>query len=385
MLDKLSPLARAALIVGAALLLAPAHAASPALAYETPARAAILVDATTNQILFAKNPDEPLPPASMSKLMTAYMVFERLREGSLSLDDTLPVSERAWRKGGSKMFVEVGSRVAVGDLLQGVIVQSGNDACIVLAEGLAGSEEAFAERMTRRGRELGLTQSTFMNASGWPDPRHLMSVRDLATLARRIIEDFPEYYPYYSQQEFTYNGIKQRNRNPLLYAGVGADGLKTGYTEDAGYSLTASAERDGRRLIMVIAGLSSAAERGREAERLLEYGFREFSVLPLFTAGETIEQAEVWLGDRSTVPLVPEEDVTITLSREDRRNLQVKVVYDSPVPAPVAAGTRIGELVITAPGIEPRTVALLAGADADGASLYGRMTSALSYLIWGSS
>ena len=381
MLHQLSLLARAALVGAALLLVVPGPEA--ALAYETPATAAILIDATTDQVLFAKNPDQPVPPASMSKLMTAYMVFERLKEGSLRPDDTLPVSEKAWRKGGSKMFVEVGSRVVVEDLLQGIIVQSGNDACIVVAEGLAGSEEGFAERMTRRAREIGLTNSTFKNASGWPDPGHLMSVRDLATLARRIITEFPEYYRLYGQREFTYSGIRQYARNPLLFADVGADGLKTGYTEDAGYGLVGSAVRDGRRLIMVLAGLSSAAERARESERLLEYGFREFGVYPLFAAGETIDRAEVWLGDREAVPLVPRQDVTLTLSREARRNLQVTVVYDSPVPAPVAAGMQLGQLVIAAPGIEPRTVALVAGEAVGEVGLYGRMTSALSYLIWG--
>ena len=224
-------------------------------AFDTPAHAAILVDQQSGQELYAKNPDLPLPPASMSKLMTVLMVFERLKEGSLSLDDTLPVSEKAWRMGGSKMFVEVGSRVRVEDLLRGIIVQSGNDACIVVAEGLAGSEEAFAEQMTRRGRELGLANSTFSNASGWPEPNHVMTARDLATLARILITDYPEYYGIFAEKEFTFSGIRQYTRNPLLYGDSGADGLKTGHTNEAGYGLTASAVRDGRRLIMVLAGL----------------------------------------------------------------------------------------------------------------------------------
>ena len=374
------------LFLGLAIALPGAgRGADAAPTYESPARAAILIEAATGQALFAKNADEALPPASMSKLMTAYMVFERLKEGSLSLDDTFPVSEKAWRKQGSKMFVAVGTRVAVGDLLQGIIVQSGNDACIVVAEGLAGSEEAFAERMTRRAREIGLSNSTFRNASGWPDPEHRMSVRDLALLAHMIIEQFPEYYHYYSQDEFEYNGIKQRARNPLLSAGIGADGLKTGYTEEAGYGLVASAVRDGRRLIMVITGLASAAERARESERLLEYGFREFSLYPLFAAGDVVEQAEVWLGDAGTVPLVPERDVALTLSREARRDLQVTVAYDSPVPAPIAAGTRVADLVVTAPGMEPIAVPLVAGRTVRGAGFVGRMTGALGYLLWGPS
>jgi D-alanyl-D-alanine carboxypeptidase (penicillin-binding protein 5/6) len=239
--------------------------------------------------------------------------------------------------------------------------------------------------MTRRAREVGLANSTFRNASGWPDPEHRMSVRDLALLAEMIIERYPEYYHYYSQEEFEYNGIRQRARNPLLGAGIGADGLKTGYTEDAGYGLVGSAVRDGRRLIMVITGLSSAAERARESERLLEYGFREFSLYPLFAAGDVVEEAEVWLGDAGTVPLVPERDVALALSREARRDLQVTVAYDSPVPAPVAAGTKVADLVVTAPGMEPIAVPLVAGRTVEGAGFVGRMTGALGYLLWGPS
>ena len=354
-------------------------------AFETPARAAILVDLQSDQILFAKNPDEPLPPASMSKLMTAFMVFERLEEGQLSLDDTFPVSEKAWRKGGSKMFVEVDSRVRVEDLLRGIIIQSGNDACIVVAEALAGSEEAFAEQMTARARELGLTHTTLKNASGWPDPEHLMSVRDLATLAKTLIERFPNYYTLYSEKEFTYNGNRQYSRNPLLHRESGADGLNTGYTDEAGYGLVASAVRDGRRLVMVLAGLQRPGERAREAERLLEYGYQQFKSYQLFSAGEAVEQAGVWLGNEATVPLVLERDVVISLTPEGRRNLEVRVIYDGPVPAPVAKGARIAELEIVAPGIEPRRLPLIASEEVRAANLLNRVTSALGYLIWGPS
>ena len=296
-------------VVASLIVLLSGALAERASAFETPARAAILIDLQSDQVLFAKNPDEPLPPASMSKLMTAFMVFERLEDGSLGLDDTLPVSEKAWRKGGSKMFVEVGARVRVEDLLRGIIIQSGNDACIVVAEGLAGSEEAFAEQMTQRARELGLTHTTLKNASGWPDPEHLMSVRDLALLAQTLIERFPNYYTLYSEKEFTYNGIRQYSRNPLLHQDLGADGLKTGYTDEAGYGLAASAVRDGRRLVMVLAGLERPGDRAREAERLLEYGFRQFKSYQLFSAGEAVGQAGVWLGSAPTVPLVLERDV----------------------------------------------------------------------------
>jgi len=372
-------------ILALLILLTAAASAGPASAFETSAKAAILVDLQSDQVLFAKNPDEPLPPASMSKLMTAFMVFERLEDGRLSLDDTFPVSEKAWRKGGSKMFVEVGSRVRVEDLLHGIIVQSGNDACIVVAEALAGSEEAFAEQMTKRAHELGLTHTTLKNASGWPDPEHLMSVRDLATLAQAMIERFPEYYPIYSEKEFTYNGIRQYARNPLLHLDVGADGLKTGHTEEAGYGLTASAARDGRRLVMVLAGLQRPGDRAREAERLLEYGFSQFKSYQLFSAGEAVGQAGVWLGSEPTVPLVLERDVVISLTPEARRALEVKVVYDGPVPAPVVKGAQIAELEIAAPGIEPRRLPLIASQEVRPAGLLSRVTSALGYLIWGPS
>jgi serine-type D-Ala-D-Ala carboxypeptidase (penicillin-binding protein 5/6) len=372
-------------ILGLMVLLISAMLAGRAEAFDTPAKAAILIDLQSNQVLFAKNPDEPLPPASMSKLMTAFMVFERLKAGSLSLDDTFPVSEKAWRKGGSKMFVEVGSKVRVEDLLQGIIVESGNDACIVVAEGLAGSEEAFAAQMTRRAHELGMTNSTFKNASGWPDPEHLMSVRDLAKLATMIINEFPEYYPIFSEREFTYSGIRQHNRDPLLGRVEGADGLKTGFTDDAGYGLTASAIRDGRRLVEVIAGLERPSQRAEEGTRLLEYGFHEFKNYHLFSSGDAVEQANVWLGNSPTVPLIVTDDVVLSLTPEARREMEVKVVYDGPIPAPITNGAKVAELEITAPGIEPRRLPLIAGAEVREANLFGRVTSALGYLIWGPS
>ena len=372
-------------ILGLLVLLMSATMAGRADAFDTSAKAAILIDLQSNQVLFAKNPDEPLPPASMSKLMTAFMVFERLKEGSLSLDDTFPVSEKAWRKGGSKMFVEVGSKVRVGDLLQGIIVESGNDACIVVAEGLAGSEEAFAAQMTRRAHELGMTNSTFKNASGWPDPEHLMSVRDLAKLATMIIDQFPEYYSIFSEREFTYSGIRQYNRDPLLGRVEGADGLKTGFTDDAGYGLTASAVRDGRRLVEVLAGLERPSQRAEEGARLLEYGFHEFKNYHLFSSGDAVEQANVWLGNSPTVPLIVTDDVVLSLTPEARREMEVKVVYDGPIPAPITNGAKVAELEITAPGIEPRRLPLIAGAEVREANLFGRVTSALGYLIWGPS
>jgi D-alanyl-D-alanine carboxypeptidase (penicillin-binding protein 5/6) len=372
----LPALALAALLLG----LAPA-----AQAYDTSAKAAILIDAQSGRILFEKNPDLPLPPASMSKLMTVYMLMDRLSNGTLTLDDTFPVSEKAWRKGGSKMFVEVGDRVRVEDLLHGILIASGNDACIVVAEALGGSEEAFAAQMTERSREIGMTSSTFKNASGWPDPEHLMSVRDLATLARILIEDFAEFYHIFAEKEFTYADIRQYSRNPLLRRDLGVDGLKTGYTNAAGYGLTASAIRDGRRLILVVAGLKRPKLRASESERLLEHGFREYKNYQLFTAGDAVEQADVWLGDSQAVPLVVDQDVVVSLTAEERGQLQVKLIYEGPIPAPVASGSELAHLEISAPGLETRRIALVAGGEVQAANLFGRVTSALGYLIWGPS
>ncbi len=359
--------------------LAPARAQTD---FDTIAEAAILIDYPSRQVLYAKNADEPRPPASMSKLMTAFMVFERLEQGQWSLDDRLLVSEKAWRMGGSKMFVEVGERVRVEDLLRGIIIQSGNDACIVVAEAMAGTEAAFAQQMTERARELGLDDSVFKNASGWPDPEHVMSVRDLAHLAAEIIERFPQHYHLYSEESFTYADITQESRNPLLQGGVaGVDGLKTGHTSNAGYGLVASAERDGRRLILVVAGLDTPGERRREAERLLEHGYRAFQSYELFAGGETIEEAPVWFGDRPRVPLVAGDDVDVTLSLAARDDLEVTLAYETPVKAPVAAGTRVGELRITAPEVGDRSVPVVVGEDVGRASVFGRMWTAFRHLV----
>ena len=363
---------------------------APARAIETIAREAILMDMTTGEVLFEKNADQAMAPASMSKMMTAYMVFERLRDGRLSLDDTFSVSETAWRKGGAKsgsstMFLEPGNRVRVEDLIRGIVVQSGNDASIVIAEGLAGGEEAFALEMNRRAQELGLRNSTFKNATGWPDPGHETTARDLAILAIRTIEDFPEYYHYYTEKEFTYNGIRQINRNPLIYKDIGADGLKTGHTADSGYGLAASAKRGDRRLILVVNGLLSRKARAREPERLLEWGFREFSNYTLFKAGDRVSEADVWLGRDTAVPLLIEGDLVITLARKARLGMKVTVQYEGPIAAPIAKGDRLAKLVVTAPEREPLEVPLVAGADVERLSLFGRLGAALGYILWGQS
>lgn len=358
--------------------------AQPAAAFETEAKAAILLDFRNGEVLFAKKPDQRLEPASMSKLMTALMVFEELERGTLTLDQELPVSERAWRMGGSRMFVEVDTRVTVGDLLKGIIVQSGNDACIVLAEALAGTEEAFAERMTARGKELGLENSTFKNATGWPNREHLTTVRDLALIARKIIKDYPQYYDYYSIKEFTYNDIQQFNRNPLLRANVpGVDGMKTGFTNAAGYGLVASAERNGRRVIMVAAGLPNPSKRRSESERLLEYGFRNFAEYRLFEAGDHIVDVPVWQGALPSVALVGADTIGVTLERAKRDGLKVDVSFESPVVAPIEVGQELGQLVVSVPDKAPIEMPLVAGTAVPRSGVAGRMMSNFNYLLWG--
>ncbi|MEQ8965234.1 MAG: D-alanyl-D-alanine carboxypeptidase family protein [Azospirillaceae bacterium] len=378
-----SPLAFRFTALALVLLASLAAWPGPAAALDTAAREAILIDMTSDTVLMEKDADQPMPTASMSKIMTMYMVFEALDEGRLSLDDRLPVSEYAWQKGGSKMFVEVGDRVRVEDLIRGVIVQSGNDASIVLAEALAGSEEAFGQRMTDRARELGMENSNFMNATGWPHPDHYSTARDLALLAERLINEFPEYYHYYAELEFTYNDITQGNRNPLLYRDIGADGLKTGHTEEAGYGLTASAERDGRRLILVVTGLGSAQERADEAARLMEWGFREFEAVSLFDAGEPVVAVDTWMGSPDSVDLVPREDLSVTVRRVVRDELSVSVRVEEPVPAPIAAGDRLGTLIIRAPEQPVREVPLVAAEDVARKGFFGRVTAGAVHLVTG--
>jgi len=360
-------------------------AVRPAAAFETQAREALLMDAETGTLLLEKNAHHPMPPASMSKIMTIYLVFEALRDGRLSLEDKLPVSEKAWRMGGSKMFVEVGKEVRVEDLLRGVVVQSGNDACIVFAEALAGTEESFAELMNQKAQELGMHDSSFANATGWPHPDQRMSAHDLAILAKRTIADFPDYYHYYSETTFTFTDIKQGNRNPLLYKNLGADGLKTGHTEEAGYGLTGSAVQDGRRLIVVVNGLNSMKQRGDESQRMINWGFREFKNYTLFTAGEPVEEAPVWQGEAERVPLVLAEDLTVTLPRRSRKKMTVTVKHDGPIPTPIEEGQEVATLVIAAPGAETIEMPLQAGASVDRLGLFGRLFSNIKHLVLGGS
>jgi len=355
---------------------------------DTKAREAILIDPSTGTVILNKNADEQMPPASMSKLMTAYLLFESINDGRVSLDDKFRVSDNAWRKGGaasgsSTMFLPPKSEVRVEDLIRGIIVQSGNDACIVVAESLAGSEEAFARRMTDKAQELGMTGSNFMNATGWPHPEHRTTARDLATLSARIIQDFPELFSFYSEREFTYNGIRQSNRNPLIYGYAGADGMKTGHTSEAGYGLTGTAKQGDRRLIVVVNGLKSSKDRASESARILDWGFREFNNYSLFKAGDTIEIAPLWLGTKPTVALKIDRDIHLTMSRKSRRAMKVTVKYQSPISAPITAGQSVGTLTIEAPDFETIEAPLLAATDSQQLGMVGRLGAALEFLLWG--
>jgi D-alanyl-D-alanine carboxypeptidase (penicillin-binding protein 5/6) len=370
------------------LILLAVLAAAPARAIESPAEYISLMDYDTGEIIYEKNGTELMAPASMSKLMTMVMLFDAIRDGRVTLEDEFVISENAWRKGGaasgsSTMFAELGSRVPVKDLIYGVIVQSGNDACIAIAEALEGSEAAFAEKMTERAREIGLAKSTFRNATGWPDEGHLMTANELAKLARYIIDTYPEFYEIYAVRDFEWNGISQSNRNPLLYMNMGADGLKTGHTSVSGYGLTASATRNDRRLILVVNGLDSEKARANETQRLMDWAFREFRKYDLLEAGQELERAPVWHGTSRTVPLVIPEALALTMSRDARKNLDLKVRYDSPVQAPVEQGQVIGKLQVSAPGMPTRTYDLQAGESVDELGLFGKAMSALAALISG--
>ena len=356
---------------------------------ETSAKQAILLDYETGTVLFEKNADQLMVPSSMSKLMTVYMVFHKLKDGSWSFSNQLPVTETAWKKhyktDESLMFLPVGSMASVDDLLKGVVIQSGNDACSVLAEAISGSEEAFAEEETKVARtELGMRNSTFRNASGTPDPEHLTTARDLSILATHLIKDFPEYYPLFSEKSFMYNNIKQDNRNPLLWTTQGADGLKTGHTEAGGYGLTASVKRGERRVIMVLNGMEAQKERWDESQRMIEWAFREFDDYTLFKGGEVVGDADVWLGTQATVPVKAGGRFVATLPRRSRQDVKVTAVYDNPIAAPIVKDQLIGRLVITAPGVPSTEVPLLAVSDVPKLGLGGRMSAALKYLLWGS-
>ncbi len=349
---------------------------------ETSAQWAYIVDFNTGAELLNKQADVQMPPSSMTKLMTAYIVYSKLKAGTLRLDQSLPVSEHAWRTQGSKMFVELNGQIKVEDLIRGMIIQSGNDACIVLAEGIAGTEEQFVEMMNGEAKRLGLTNSYFRNCTGWPDPQHHMSVRDIATLAHAIIKDFPEYYKYDSEKTFTYHGIVQYNRNPLVQRGL-ADGLKTGHTEAGGFGVVGSADHGGRRIIMVLNGMPSSHARVEESIRLMSWAFANFENVTLFSANDVVENAPVYLGARPSVPLVGGQDLVLTMPRSWRQHARVSVDYDNPIPAPVRAGDVVGTLVVSGQGVPQVKRPLLAGEDVDRLGVGGRAIKVLAHYVTG--
>ncbi|KZY48434.1 D-alanyl-D-alanine carboxypeptidase [Roseovarius sp. HI0049] len=360
--------------------------ALPARAFDTSAKAAFVLDMTTGTVLLEKNADTPLPPASMSKLMTLYVAFEAIRDGRLSLDEKLPVSEHAMSYGGSTMFLDTTDRVSVEDLLRGIIVLSGNDACAVIAEALSpnGTEAGFARYMTQRAQKMGMTNSTFQNSNGWPAAGHLMSVRDLALLARRTIEDFPEFYQMFAETEYSFDGRapqNTQNRNPLLRLGIGADGLKTGHTERAGYGLVGSAKQGDRRVIVVVSGLETAAQRAEESEGLLTWAFRQFVQKSVVKADTQVASADVWMGQADRVGLVPGEDVSALLPVLADGEVQAQVVYTGPVRAPVAKGDELAELVFAPEGLPEKSVPLYAANDVPSGGFLVRLKTVSGLLL----
>ncbi|MDC3076087.1 D-alanyl-D-alanine carboxypeptidase [Paracoccaceae bacterium] len=315
--------------------------------FSTTAKTALVIDNTTGEVLLSKDINRSISPASMSKLMTLWMVFESLDEGKLEMHDTFKVSKKAWKKGGSKMFLREGESVKIKDLINGVIIQSGNDACIVLAEGLAGTEENFAELMNIRAKEIGLTNSNFKNSTGWPDPDHKMSSKDLVTLATKIREKYPSYYKIFNDLEFTWDGISQRNRNPLLSMNLGADGLKTGYTDEAGYGLIASAKQNERRITFVITGLKSIGQRAREAKGITTWAFKKFRLKTYFKKNGVILEAPVWRGEKEQVKISAANGVQLLIANDSKENTKLHVVLKEPLIAPLKKGQKInGHLVV---------------------------------------
>lgn len=317
--------------------------------FETRAKQAYMIDADTGTVLYSKDPDAPFPPASLAKLMTMEVVFNAIKTGRVTLDEEFYVSENAWRTGGapsrtSTMFAALKSSIRLEDLIQGVIVQSANDGCIIIAEGMAGSEANFAEMMNERAREIGLKKSTFRNSTGLPAEGQHVTARELVQLAGHLWRQYPEYYRFYSQPEFTWNKITQRNRNPLLAMNVGADGLKTGFTEESGYAIVGSATRDGRRIFLALSGLESDSQRAEEARRMLEWGMRAFETLDLFAAGETVGEAKTYGGEKGSVALRADGPLSILVPVTNRDRMIARIVYEGPIQAPIEEGQRIGAL-----------------------------------------
>lgn len=346
-----------------------------------------IIDFESNRVLMSKNADSPMKPASMAKIMTLYIVFSRIAEGSLTLEDEFLVSEKAWKMGGSRSFLDVGTRVSVEELINGIAVQSGNDAAVVVAEGISGSEEAFADEMNSFARQLGMGDTNFTNSTGWPDEMLTTTAKDLSLLAAAIIRDFPinkfpNLYPVFAKPHHTYNNIKQPNRNPLIDRSPGADGLKTGSTKESGYGLVGSAERNGQRIILVLNGLESKKQRSLESNRLMDFMFREYKKYNFFKAGETVKIANVWLGKEPTVSLVLKEDLARVLSRTERNNTKLTVNYNNPIQAPIAAGEEVGTLWFEVNGVREE-IPLISKEDVSQLPVFSRISEAIKYLIFG--
>jgi D-alanyl-D-alanine carboxypeptidase (penicillin-binding protein 5/6) len=374
-------------ILGLCLMLSLLPLTALAQAFETRATAAYVLDQGTGTVLLSKEANTPLPPASMSKLMTVYMAFEAIVDGRLRIDEKLLVSQHAMNYGGSTMFLKAGERVSVEDLLRGVIVLSGNDASAVLAEALSrdGSEAGFARMMTARAQDLGMVNSSFANSNGWPATGQRMSMADLGILANRLITDFPTYYPLFSETAFLFDGrapANSQNRNTLLNLGIGADGLKTGHTSEAGYGLVGSAKQGERRVIFVITGLNSSNERAEEAERIVNWAFRQFAQKDVARAGTKLAEATVWMGDAPTVGLTVAEDLSMLVPTLGSNNgLDAEIVYSGPIAAPITAGQKIGELVITFDGLPEARLPLVADSDVARGGFAIRLRTA-AQVIW---
>ena len=366
-------------------LFTPTHAQE---SVQSVAEYAYVTDFDSGRVLMDKNGDAPMKPASMAKIMTTYLAFERIANGSLTMDDTFIVSEKAWKKGGSRTFLDPGSTVTLSDLLHGVIVQSGNDAAIALAEGLSGSEDAFADEMNDKARELGMFNTVFRNATGWPDPELTTTARDLNILSTALIRDFPtdkypELYPIFAIKNFTYNNIKQGNRNPLIYKDESADGLKTGHTQESGYGVVGSSKRGSQRVVLVLNGMKSKNERAQESRRLMDLMFRNFKKYEFYDQGQVIDEANVWLGNQAKIKLLASADVHKVMSRVERRSLKVTLNWSDPIPAPLAKGQEVGMITLTYDD-KVENYPLLAAQDVQELGFFDRITEAVKYLIFGS-
>ena len=353
----------------------------------TVAEYAHIIDFDSNRVLLSKNADSPMKPASMAKIMTMYIVFSLISEGSLSLEDEFLVSEKAWKMGGSRSFLDVGTRVSIEELINGIAVQSGNDAAVVIAEGISGSEEAFSDEMNSFAKKLGLNDTNFTNSTGWPDDNLITTARDLATLTAALIRDFPSetyplLYPVFAKTNYTYNNIKQGNRNPLINKSPGADGLKTGHTKESGYGLVGSANRNGQRVIMVLNGMKSKKQRALESNRLMDFMFREFRKYTFYREGEIVSTANVWLGKEAKIPLVLETELSRVLSRSERSNTKITINYDDPIQAPLSFGDEVGTLWLEVNSVREE-IPIIAGKDVGQLPILNRVTEAIKYLIFG--